>query len=154
MLYASRSFGLDHIDIHVGQRGASRGIKRRNGVNNVLDDIVTDGREMATYIDEGADLLPNFCQHTRKVYGITNIGQCFEGGAGEFRKVLNKYAIKCGFQFKFIKNDLVRITAECMFKESRGCLWSIHTGVLNANGYFYLKKWHREHTCGVAVGTD
>ncbi|XP_028126579.1 uncharacterized protein LOC114323234 [Camellia sinensis] len=115
---------------------------------------------MDAYIDEEADLLP-ICQYTGKVSlladwvcGITNIGQCFEGGAGEFRKVLSKYAIKCGFQFKFTKNDLVQITAECMFKESKGCLWSIHARVLNANGYFYLKKWHREHTCGIAVCTD
>ncbi|KAL7254634.1 hypothetical protein ACSBR1_008896 [Camellia fascicularis] len=41
-----------------------------------------------------------------------------------------------------------------MFKESRGCPWSIHARVLNANGYFYLKKWHRKHTCGFTVRTD
>ncbi|KAL7240668.1 hypothetical protein ACSBR2_006338 [Camellia fascicularis] len=73
---------------------------------------------------EDADLLPNFCQHTSKVLlsadwadDITNIGQCFEGGAAEFRKVLSKYAIEYGFQFRYRKNDSIRITAECMFSE-------------------------------------
>ncbi|KAL7210660.1 hypothetical protein ACSBR1_032090 [Camellia fascicularis] len=41
-----------------------------------------------------------------------------------------------------------------MFNESMRCLWSIHARVLNANGFFYLKKWCRNHTCGVAVRTD
>ncbi|KAL7173646.1 hypothetical protein ACSBR2_032995 [Camellia fascicularis] len=41
-----------------------------------------------------------------------------------------------------------------MFSDSRGCLWSIHARVLNANGFFYLKKWCCNHTCGVAVRTD
>ncbi|KAL7219946.1 hypothetical protein ACSBR2_012912 [Camellia fascicularis] len=161
MVCLARSFRLDHIDLHVEERGESRGIKHGKGVNDVLDDIVSDVGKMAAYVDEESDLLPNFFPHSGKVllsadwvYGITNIGQCFEGGADEFRKVLSKYAIECGFQFKFTKNDLVRITAECMFKESRGCPWSIHARVLNANGYFYLKKWHRQHTCGVAVLTD
>ncbi|KAL7240669.1 hypothetical protein ACSBR2_006339 [Camellia fascicularis] len=35
-----------------------------------------------------------------------------------------------------------------------GCLWFIHARVLNINGYFYLKKWNRDHTCGVTVRTN
>ncbi|CAL5326174.1 unnamed protein product [Camellia sinensis] len=66
---------------------------------------------MVTNIDKEVDLLPNFCQHAGKVLlsadwagGITHIEQCFEGGPAEFRKVLSKYAIECGFQFRFRKN--------------------------------------------------
>ncbi|KAL7253852.1 hypothetical protein ACSBR1_008238 [Camellia fascicularis] len=151
MVCLARSFRLDHIDLHVEERSESRGIKRGKDVNDVLDHVVSDVGEMSVYVDEEVDLLPNFCPHSGKVllsadwiYGITNIGQCFEGKADEFRKVLSKYAIECGFQFKFTKNDL----------ESRGCPWSIHARVLNVNGCFYLRKWHRQHTCGVAVRTD
>ncbi|XP_028081574.1 uncharacterized protein LOC114282984 [Camellia sinensis] len=161
MLSLARSFQLDHIDVDIIVCGASWGVKCGRSLTHGHDDTGGDGGEMVTNIDEEADLLPNFCQHAGNVLlsadwagGITHIGQCFEGGPTEFRKVLSKYAIECGFPFRFRKNDLVRITAECMFSDSRGCLWSIHARVLNANGFFYLKKWCRDHTCGVAVRTD
>ncbi|KAL7235180.1 hypothetical protein ACSBR1_018636 [Camellia fascicularis] len=142
MLCLARSFRLDHIDVDIIVCGVTRGVKRGGSLTHKHDDTSGDGEEMVTNIDEEADLLPNFCQHLGKVLlsadwasGITYIG--FEGGPVEFRK-----------------NDSVRITAKCMFSESRGCLWSIHVRVLNANGFFYLKKWCRDHTCGVAVRTD
>ncbi|KAL7257037.1 hypothetical protein ACSBR1_010882 [Camellia fascicularis] len=161
MLCLARSFQLDHIDVDIIVCGVTRGVKRGGSLTHGHDDTGGDGGEMVTNIDEEADLLPNFCQHAGKVLlsadwvgGITHIGQCFEGGPTEFHKVLNKYAIECGFQFTFRKNDSVCITTEWMFSELRGCLWSIHARVLNANGFFYLKKWCCDHTCGVTVRTD
>ncbi|XP_028123134.1 uncharacterized protein LOC114320220 [Camellia sinensis] len=75
------------------------------------------------------------------------------GGADEFRSVLRKYAVECGFRFKYVKNDSVRITTVCMMRESKGCMWSVHARVLHANGFFYLRKWNKEHIYGVAVRT-
>ncbi|CAL5353027.1 unnamed protein product [Camellia sinensis] len=111
-------------------------------------------------MDDEQDLLENFCPHIDKVFlsapwanGIQHVGQSYQGGASEFRNVLRKYAVECGFLFKFVKNDSVRITAVCTMRESRGCMWLVHARVLNANGFFYLRKWNSEHTCGVAVRT-
>ncbi|KAL7263298.1 hypothetical protein ACSBR1_001467 [Camellia fascicularis] len=110
--------------------------------------------------DEQDDLLPKFCPHVDKVYmsapwanGITHVGQSFEGGAAEFRIVLRKYAVECGFRFKYLKNDSVRITAVCTIRESKGCMWSIHARVLHADEFFYIRKWNAEHCCGVAIRT-
>ncbi|KAL7264624.1 hypothetical protein ACSBR1_002562 [Camellia fascicularis] len=60
------------------------------------------------------NLLPNYCPHEEKTFlsvlwanGIPHVGQSFEGGAQAFRNVLCKYAVESGFDFKYLKNDLV-----------------------------------------------
>ncbi|KAL7198266.1 hypothetical protein ACSBR2_020717 [Camellia fascicularis] len=57
-------------------------------------------------------------------------------------------------KFKYKKNDSVRVTAVCAMLETNGCTWSIHPRKLEANGFFYLRKWNSEHICGVAVCTS
>ncbi|KAL7234162.1 hypothetical protein ACSBR1_017703 [Camellia fascicularis] len=111
-------------------------------------------------VDDEQDLLAKFCPHVEKVFlpvswanGIQHVGQSFEGGAIEFRTVLCKYAIECGFRFKYVKNDSIWITAVCMIRETKGCMWSIHPRVLHGNGFFYIRKWNSEHICGVVVRT-
>ncbi|XP_028060812.1 uncharacterized protein LOC114264399 [Camellia sinensis] len=162
ILYLARSFQVDHIGIVVKLQGGSSLDASQKGVveDSHGKHIHGGGSGLMNDFGEDEDLLPNFCPHAHNMLlseswasCISNVGQCFEGEAGEFRKVLNKYAIECGFQFKFRKNDSVRITAVCMFNESRGCLWSVHARMMNVNGFFYLKKWNSEHTCGVAVRT-
>ncbi|KAL7175011.1 hypothetical protein ACSBR2_028752 [Camellia fascicularis] len=51
------------------------------------------------------------------------------------------------------KNDSVRITAVYIMRESKKCMWSIHARILRADEFFYIRKWNREHSCGVAVRT-
>ncbi|KAL7174554.1 hypothetical protein ACSBR2_033738 [Camellia fascicularis] len=111
-------------------------------------------------MDDEQDLLAKYCLHVEKVFlsapwanDIRHVSQSFERGAAEFRTVLRKYAVECGFQFKYVKNDFVRITTVCMMSESKGCMWSIHAHVLHANGFFNIRKWNDLHTCGVAVRT-
>ncbi|XP_028068592.1 uncharacterized protein LOC114271181 [Camellia sinensis] len=41
----------------------------------------------------------------------------------------------------------------CSLRDSKGCTWLVHTQVLDANGFFYLRKWNNEHICGVAIRT-
>ena len=60
---------------------------------------------------------PNFYSHREHLlmgstwsYGIREVSQKFEGGPIEFRNALWKYAIEVGFQFKYLKNDKVRVT--------------------------------------------
>ncbi|KAL7262778.1 hypothetical protein ACSBR1_001021 [Camellia fascicularis] len=86
--------------------------------------------------------------------GFTHIGQHFEGGASEFRNVLRKYAVECGFQIKFVKNNSVRVTTTCAMNESKACTWAVHGRKLEANGFFFLRKWNSEHICGIAVRTS
>ncbi|KAL7181063.1 hypothetical protein ACSBR1_040011 [Camellia fascicularis] len=51
------------------------------------------------------------------------------------------------------KNNSVRITAVCMMRESKKCMWSTHARVLRTDEFFYIRKWNREHSCGVTVWT-
>ncbi|XP_028059341.1 uncharacterized protein LOC114263046 [Camellia sinensis] len=77
----------------------------------------------------------------------------FEGRIVEFRNALLKFSIECGFEFIFVKNDKVRVTAQCLFRETKGCMWNVHGRVENANGFFYRRKLNNVHTCGAEVHT-
>ncbi|XP_028071617.1 uncharacterized protein LOC114273983 [Camellia sinensis] len=106
------------------------------------------------------DLLANYCHHSEKMlmivdwsHGISHVGQCFEGGVAAFHLVLSKYAIECGFDFKFVKNDSVRVTTMCTLREQKGCSWLVHGRVQTCNGYFYLKRLNNLHSCGAVVRT-
>ncbi|XP_028107974.1 uncharacterized protein LOC114306837 [Camellia sinensis] len=130
MLCFVKSFGLKHFDVLIQIR-----------------DIPTD-------------LLPTYCPNKSKTFlsaqwafGITHVGQCFAGGASEFREILWKYAVERGVQFKYLKNDSVRITTVCKFAESTGCAWSVHARVLSSNGILCVKKLDSVHNCGAAVRT-
>ncbi|KAL7188041.1 hypothetical protein ACSBR1_037978 [Camellia fascicularis] len=162
MVHLAYFFRLQLIDVMVESRNhvgvttdddfmdaisspATRGIKR--GVHQINN-------------ESNVDLLPNYCPHDEKTFlsapwanGLTHVGQSFEGGAHEFRTVLCKYVVECGFEFKYMKNDSVRITTVCSLRDSKGCTWLVHARVLDANGFFYLRKWNNEHICGVAVRT-
>ncbi|XP_028060256.1 uncharacterized protein LOC114263872 [Camellia sinensis] len=77
----------------------------------------------------------------------------FEGVIVEFRNALSKFSIECGFEFIFVKNDTVRVTAQCLFRETKCCMWNIHGRVKNANGFFYIRKLNNVHTSGAEVCT-
>ncbi|XP_028069075.1 uncharacterized protein LOC114271673 [Camellia sinensis] len=36
-------------------------------------------------------------------------------------------------------------------RDMKGCSWFVHVRVLDANGFFYVRKWDSEHSCDVAV---
>ncbi|KAL7194783.1 hypothetical protein ACSBR1_035090 [Camellia fascicularis] len=69
-------------------------------------------------------------------------------------QLVDKYAVECGFHIKFVKNDSIRVTAVYAMNESKGCTWVIHARKLEANRFFYLRKWNSEHNCGVAIRTS
>ncbi|XP_028086007.1 uncharacterized protein LOC114286985 [Camellia sinensis] len=56
-----------------------------------------------------------------------------------------------GFNFKYVKNDSVRVTTVCSMVKDKGCTYSAHARVLKANQFFYLRKWNSVHSCGVSV---
>ncbi|XP_028065541.1 uncharacterized protein LOC114268558 [Camellia sinensis] len=159
MVCLTRSFQLQLIDVVIEQH------PRRDDNTPAIDPMIiqdqgTTGDALLNDfgMDDEVDLLQSFCPHKEKVFlsapwakGFTHIGQHFEGGASEFRNVLRKYVVECGFQIKFLKNDSVRVTAICAMNESKSCTWSVHGRKLEANRFFYLRKWNSEHICGVAV---
>ncbi|XP_028072349.1 uncharacterized protein LOC114274585 [Camellia sinensis] len=162
MVCFARSFRLQLVDviIELHQCGGSKIPDSDHAAihtHNTAGDKVPSELEM----DNEADLLQSFCPHKEKVFlsapwanGFTHIGQHFESGASEIHNVLRKYAVECGFQFRFVKNDSVRVTAICAMNDSKGCTWAIHARKLEANRFFYLRKWNSEHICGVAVRTS
>ena len=81
------------------------------------------------------------------IYEIRQEGQVFEGGADAFRHALLKYSIKCGFNFRYVKNDQVRVTAECEHREETGCPWRIHASVDKINDFFYIRSFIAIHNC-------
>ncbi|XP_028109550.1 uncharacterized protein LOC114308207 [Camellia sinensis] len=97
-------------------------------------------------VKEEVDKLSSFCRHKEKL--LLSIG-----GIVEFRNALSKFSIECGFEFIFVKNDKVRVSAQCLFRETKGCMWNVHGRVENANGFFYIRKLNNVHTCGAKVRT-
>ncbi|KAL7196677.1 hypothetical protein ACSBR1_036652 [Camellia fascicularis] len=111
-------------------------------------------------MEDCTDLLSDYYTHKKKTFlsagwafGIRNVGQFFFGGAHEFRTVHCKYAVECGFQFKYVKNDSIHVIAVCKFATSTGCEWLIHSSVSASNGIFCLKRFNPVHFCGPAVRT-
>ncbi|KAL7163569.1 hypothetical protein ACSBR2_039640 [Camellia fascicularis] len=155
-------FRLGHIDVVI-QTQVMQSSNDIGNVNRKTCDVTFNLSGEGDELDddnEQDDLLPKFCPHVDKVFmsvpwanGITHVGQSFEGGATEFRNVLRKYAVECGFRFKYLKNDSAQIIAVCTLRESKGCMWSIHARVLHADEFFYIRKWNTEHSCGVAIRT-
>ncbi|XP_028070439.1 uncharacterized protein LOC114272923 [Camellia sinensis] len=91
MLLLGKSIGVEGIDVVVEQK---LGTNRHSSLANpCIED------------EDQTNLLRRYCAHSEKVLlssvwenDITHIGQCFTGGAFEFRTVLCKYAVQCGVQ--------------------------------------------------------
>ncbi|CAL5347297.1 unnamed protein product [Camellia sinensis] len=147
MVLLAKSMGVQHVEVVVELKGdigqsSSLGLLRVG-------------------VEDEIDALRRFCHHKEKVLlsapwanGITHVGQRFVGGAQEFRDVLCKYAIQCGFKFTYVKNETTRVTAVCAMREERGCLWAIHCRAQRANDFFYIKRFSDVHTCGTDVRTS
>ncbi|KAL7223291.1 hypothetical protein ACSBR1_024865 [Camellia fascicularis] len=146
MLCLARSFRLQIVDVVVRQTNdtVTRIQSHSQHVNRTYSPVrcsVLDNFDM----DDEVDLLETFCPHNDKVFiseswprEFTHIGQQFEGDAVEFRNVLRKYVVQCGFQFNYVKNDSVWITA--IYLRWYNAAFMEH----NPGSYVTLK--HDEHT--------
>ncbi|XP_028095032.1 uncharacterized protein LOC114295048 [Camellia sinensis] len=157
MLCLAKSFGINHIEVLIQE--SSVGVEGNCGVLDSTDDggISRDVSRNGC-MDKQMNLLPTYCPNKSKMflsapwaYGITHVGQCFDGGATKFREVLCNYVVERGFQFKYIKNDFVRITVVCKFAASTDCSWSVHARMLPSSGVLCVKSFDSVHTCGVVV---
>ncbi|KAJ0969630.1 hypothetical protein J5N97_022507 [Dioscorea zingiberensis] len=81
---------------------------------------------------------------------LNGVGQVFDGPKA-FRDALHKYAIANSFLYKFIKNDGVRVTAECL---AENCPWRVHASKSPAKQEFTIKKMNNTHTCRREIGKE
>ncbi|KAL7174163.1 hypothetical protein ACSBR2_033421 [Camellia fascicularis] len=161
MFSIARSIGITHINVVIDSQNEVDDLNRGTQFSGTMSANHLDpDSEPFTGPQPSVDLLANYCHHSKKMlmtvdwsHGISHVGQCFEGGVAAFRLVLSKYAIECGFDFKFVKNDSVRVTAVCTLREQKGCSWLVHGRVQTCNGYFYLKRLNNLHSCGAVVRT-
>ena len=59
-----------------------------------------------------------------------------------------------GLEFVYVKNDKVRITAECSHRKSQDCKWCVHASLEKSGGFFCIRSFYNEYTCGAAVRTS
>ena len=115
--------------------------------NDDIDEVICEEQLGLTYKntdDVETDLIPSFSAHEETAVlqsgwggGIREVEQKFERGAEEFRRVLCKYAIQLGFNFKYVKNNKDRVTTQCCLCEETGCMWYVHASKEKANGFFF-----------------
>ncbi|KAL7236366.1 hypothetical protein ACSBR1_019616 [Camellia fascicularis] len=120
MVHLASSFRLQLIDVMVESRNHV-GVTTDDDFVDAISSPATRGIKCGVHQinnEFDVDLLPNYCPHDENTFlsaswanGLTHVGQSFEGGAPEFRTVLCKYAVECGFEFKYLKNDSVQITS-------------------------------------------
>ncbi|KAG5524298.1 hypothetical protein RHGRI_031088 [Rhododendron griersonianum] len=101
--------------------------------------------------------VPSFCMHKETVLLsagwsalIREVMQKFAGGVVEFRNALAKYAMHCGFEYDFVKNDQERVTAVCREKKS-GCPWIVHGRVDKLSRFFYIRELNNVHNCDASA---
>ena len=56
---------------------------------------------------------------------ITGVGQTFEN-VNSLRMTISNFAIAKNFVFKYVKNDLQRLTLKCEKSKSMNCKWRLH----------------------------
>ncbi|KAL7252745.1 hypothetical protein ACSBR1_007336 [Camellia fascicularis] len=93
ILCLGKSFKLNHVDVLI----QARNVRARGnvGVVDCVEDGVNSPGSPNFGVDDQTDLLPTYWPNKSKtflsaqwVYVITHVGQCFDGGANEFREVL------------------------------------------------------------------
>lgn len=85
---------------------------------------------------------------------IDHEGQVYPGGAKEFRKALIKYSTQVGFEFKYLRNEPDRVTAECKLKNSADCGWKVHAIKVRAGNAMVIHTLNNVHNCGTSFGAS
>ncbi|XP_028071180.1 uncharacterized protein LOC114273569 [Camellia sinensis] len=141
MFSLARSFGVTHINVVVdSQNEVDDLIRGKQYGGTIFASQMDPNIEQFSRAETDGDLLPNYCRHSEKTlmtvdwsHGISHVGQCFEGGVAAFRLVLSKYVIECGFDFKFVKNDSMRVMTVCTLREQKWCTWWYADAVMQYN---------------------
>ncbi|KAL7214655.1 hypothetical protein ACSBR1_026945 [Camellia fascicularis] len=129
----ARTFSLEHVCVVIEQCGEAISVGAESEQcymqDTTLYNLVVNGE---LRVDDDVDLLPEFYLHRDKV-PMTKL-----------------------WAQGYIKNDSVWVTAVCSMLEDKGCRWSVHARLLEANQifFFYLRKWNNVHSYGVSIWTS
>ncbi|KAI8549283.1 hypothetical protein RHMOL_Rhmol06G0013800 [Rhododendron molle] len=105
------------------------------------------------------DLPPSFSDNNKsKVLksagwctAIVGVGQVFVDGAVGFRDALSMYSLFHGFKYVYAKNDAQTVKTVCLERHtSKECKWIVKAKLEMPSGYFVIKQFVGEHTCGDA----
>ncbi|MQL92850.1 hypothetical protein Taro_025486 [Colocasia esculenta] len=108
------------------------------------------GRSLELYDrGKGAEgLVPVLMQYS--VGRIHSVGQVFISKE-VLPMELTNYAIAQGFNWKYLKNDSVRLTERCYVVV---CPWRLHASVVREGPKFAIKSLNNMHSCGCDIMSD
>ncbi|MQL79221.1 hypothetical protein Taro_011665 [Colocasia esculenta] len=81
---------------------------------------------------------------------IHSVGQLFISKE-QLQLELTNYAITRGFNWKYLKNDSVRLTVRCFVDV---CPWRLHASVVREGLQFAIKTLNNIHSCGCDIMSD
>ncbi|XP_028078013.1 uncharacterized protein LOC114279923 [Camellia sinensis] len=156
MFSLAKSFGLEHIDVLVQTR-CYRSVVDGCVIDARIDEVGDNNDSNNSDMEEWTDLLPLSCTYKSCPRGgrlvLHMLDNFLVAGANEFRMILCKYVVECGFQFKYIKNDSMQIKPVCKFATSTTCPCLVYAQVFASNGILCLKRFNNLHLCGATVRT-
>ncbi|MQL93962.1 hypothetical protein Taro_026614 [Colocasia esculenta] len=98
---------------------------------------------------QGAEgVVPVLTQYS--VGRIHSVGQVFISKELLLMELTN-YAIARGFNWKYLKNDSVRLIVRCNVTV---CPWRLHASVVRGGPQFAIKSINNKHTCGCDIMSD
>lgn len=161
MFILLRRYGLQQIDVQVGIQDVSGRFTQDCNIANT--DPYTDtnagssDNHLLGRVENINPLILVAHSKTRLSAAWSKLieyeGQVFHGGAEEFRKSLIKYSVEVGFDFKYLKNETSRVTAECKFKRAAGCNWRVHATGGRTTKELSIKKLNNVHSCSTRFGS-
>ncbi|KAI8547392.1 hypothetical protein RHMOL_Rhmol07G0192000 [Rhododendron molle] len=122
-------------------------------------DVGCDQLVLLDCVGAQVDLLPSFSGNKKskvlKSVGwstaIVGVGQVFVDGAVGFRDALSMYSLFHGFKYVYAKNDAQTVKVVCLERHtSKECNWIVKAKLEMPSGYFIIKQFVGEHTCGDA----
>ena len=147
-------FNLNHIEIFIQDTSGEGSCSMGGSCDNMsivdncnqlcLEDVGMDG----DVDDMRADIPILLCDPWK--YLIKGVGQEFKDCV-MFREALQKFSIKEGFEYIFLKNEKKRITVECTKKVDMGCKWRIHATSDSSGLFIYFREYIAQHTCVLGV---
>ncbi|XVF65088.1 hypothetical protein PTKIN_Ptkin09bG0218700 [Pterospermum kingtungense] len=81
--------------------------------------------------------------NSKDVFTDFNVGLRFQN-LKMFKTVLSDFSTRQQFEFKYMKNDKIRVRAIC---SSSGCKWSILCSWCSTNNIFIVKTYNNDHSC-------
>lgn len=116
---------------------------------NIIDMMATENREGVATEPSQNEMETNVPQTFGEsvdgwIRAIHGEGQSFRD-AKDFRSKLKRYSIAKRKSFKYVRNELKKVSVIC---SDEGCRWMICASYRRSDGAFAIRKCHLKHTCG------